>query len=62
MIAAQMRIRRHRILRPAAGLDFIGVEACPGGVVAPRDQDLRGGFRCYARVLRGFSRHEHGQK
>lgn len=59
MIGALILVRRRRISRPAAGLDLTGIEACLDDVFAPRDQVLRGGFRCYARVLRGLSRHEH---
>jgi hypothetical protein len=59
MIGALILVRRRRISRQTAGLDLIGGEACLGGVFAPRDQVLRGGFRCYATVLRGCLRREH---
>jgi len=58
MIAEQIWVRRRRILRPAAGLGLTGVEACLDGVFAPTIKVLRGGFRGYDRVLRGFLRHE----
>ena len=54
MIAAQIWVRRRRILRPAAGLDLTGIEACLDGSSLPTIKVLRGGFRCYDRVLRGF--------
>jgi hypothetical protein len=38
MIAEQIWVRRRRILRPAAGLDLTGVEACLDAVFAPHDQ------------------------
>jgi len=38
MIAGQNWVRRRRILRPAASLDWTGIEACLDGVFAPHEQ------------------------
>jgi hypothetical protein len=52
MIAAQIWVRRRRILRPAAAADLTGIEACLDGVFAPRDQ----GF------ARSFLQRRHGRR